>query len=430
MEHIPLIYNLFPRHYRTIDQWQQDLDHVAAMGFNTIFVNPFHETGFSGSLYAVKDYYKLNPYFLRPGQDPADWTPLTDFIRACEKRDLRITMDLVINHTARDSVLVDSHPEWYKRDSEGNVVSPFAIDPADENKVTVWGDLAIIDNEESPDKESLWQYWNDVVGFFQDMGISLFRCDAAYQVPAELWYELISNAKKRDASSLFLAETLGCRLEQIEALADAGFDYLFNSSKWWRFDEPWCLEQHEENGKIAPSISFPESHDTERQATEPPGTEMSQKSRYLFAALFSKGLLMPMGYEYGATVRMDVVNGVVDDAKPNKGWNLTSWIGAINQMKLSIPLLTQEGRWQPVNDLESTVLTLNRLSDQGDQSILVCINKSLNEKRSLSEVRDLEKLAPSYPVALRPMYDPKRRERVDLDMQINPGEMVLLVADR
>ena len=41
------------------------------MGFNAVYINPFHYPGFSGSLYAVKDYYRLNPLFrsAEPGED-------------------------------------------------------------------------------------------------------------------------------------------------------------------------------------------------------------------------------------------------------------------------------------------------------------------------------------------------------------------------
>jgi starch synthase (maltosyl-transferring) len=426
-KYVPLVYNLFPRHFSAIDEWKECVDHMAAMKFNTVFVNPFHETGFSGSLYAVKDYYRLNPYFLRPGQDPADWSPLAEFVQDCARKNMRIAMDLVINHTARDSVLVESHPEWYRRDGEGNVISPFAIDPADENKVTVWGDLAIIDNAESPGREALWRYWDELVRFFQDLGISIFRCDAAYQVPAELWAELTAHAKKRNPDTLFLAETLGCRLEEVEALAQAGFDYLFNSSMWWRFDEPWCLEQHEENRTIAPSISFPESHDTERQATEPPGDENNQKARYLFAALFSKGLLMPMGYEYGATTRMDVVKGAVGDREPTKGWNLTQWIGEVNEMKCSVPLL-MEGHWEALTDLANDMLMLKRSSDDGDQSLLVCINKDRQARHSLGDMPNMNELVDKYPILIRPMSDVRLRESVSGDASLDSGEIVLLMA--
>ena len=62
-----IIYNLFPRLAGTIDQWMVHIEQAKKMGFDWIFVNPFHYPGFSGSLYAVKDYYKLNPLFVNPG---------------------------------------------------------------------------------------------------------------------------------------------------------------------------------------------------------------------------------------------------------------------------------------------------------------------------------------------------------------------------
>ena len=107
-DRIPLIYNLFPRYYRTIEEWCGAVPHIAAMAFTAVFVNPFHETGFSGSLYSVKDYFRLNPLFLEPGADGADFAPLSQFIARCNAAGLQPAMDLVINHTAIDSPLVPS----------------------------------------------------------------------------------------------------------------------------------------------------------------------------------------------------------------------------------------------------------------------------------------------------------------------------------
>ena len=373
---VPLIFNLFPRHFKSIDNWAEMIPHVKEMGFNAIFVNPFHETGFSGSLYAVKDYYRLNPLFLKKNQDPADFGPIQKFIKKCKDNGIDIIMDLVINHTAFDSVLTVQHPGWYKRDNEGRLVNPFAIDPGDGNKVTVWGDLAIIENEHGSDREGLWNYWDSLVGFFQKMGILGYRCDAAYQVPAPLWEKLISSAKKRAPGTMFYAETLGCQLSQIEALAHVGFDYLFNSSKWWKYDQPWALDQHQSNKKIAPSIAFPESHDTDRLASEHPGTKEAQKGRYAFEALFSKGLMMTMGYEYGARTRMDVVKGSPDHVdKPQ--WDLSGWIKQVNDLKMKIPVLGEEGTWRTLSDYSQPFLFLRKDSDTGNKPVWVCINKNL-----------------------------------------------------
>ena len=63
------IYNLFPLLAGSVEQWETHLPRIAAMGFNWVFVNPFHYPGFSGSLYAVKDYYRLHPVFQGDSQD-------------------------------------------------------------------------------------------------------------------------------------------------------------------------------------------------------------------------------------------------------------------------------------------------------------------------------------------------------------------------
>ncbi|MBN1575442.1 MAG: hypothetical protein JW913_02755 [Chitinispirillaceae bacterium] len=420
-----IVYNLFPRFFPTVDDWAAELPRIAGMGFNAVFVNSFFETGFSGSLYAVKDYYRLNPLFLAKGADPSDFSPLDRFNNACGKYGIDLFIDLVINHTAFDAMLTKLHPEWYKHDAEGRLVSPFAIDPADETKVTVWEDLASIDNEKSQDRDALWAYWDELVAFFQGKGIHGFRCDAAYQVPVGLWGKLISAAKRRDKRATFLAETLGCRLEQIEALAPAGFDYLFNSVKWWNYDQPWAIEQHTANQIIAPSISFPESHDTERLASVAPETEPVQKSRYAFAALFSKGVLLPMGYEYGAKTRMDVVRGRPDDVDPPQ-WDLCKWIGRVNSLKGELPLLSEEGSWCTITPYTHPYLFLKKTSDDGRMSVYAGVNKSAADETVIEEWMVPEEIKKCSQV-MSFLNDEPVWEPVPLAFTLDPADVVLFL---
>jgi starch synthase (maltosyl-transferring) len=422
----PLIYNLFPRHLPDIESWNQQLPHVAEMGFNAVFVNPFHETGFSGSLYAVKNYFRCNPLFLREGQDPDDWGPIRGFLAGCEQHGLRVIMDLVINHTAKDSPLTEEHPDWYLKNDEGGILSPYCVDPDDASKVTVWGDLAEIDNENSPDREKLWAYWDKVVGFFQEIGITGFRCDAAYQVPAELWQYLISRARKRKPVTAFYAETLGCTVEQIEALEPAGFDYLFNSSKWWQFDAPWALEQHELHRGFAPSIAFPESHDTERLAGEAPGTIEVQKMRYLVAALFSKGLLMTAGYEYGAKTRMNVVQGSVADADEPRQWDISEWIASVNRFKTELPMLCEEGHWHLLNGLEQDCVYLRRTSDDGAKYLDICVNKRLDAPVRPAEVCPIPGEVADAGCVVRPFNGFDELQVPLGQLELGPAELVFV----
>ncbi|MGH7100688.1 MAG: alpha-amylase family glycosyl hydrolase, partial [Stellaceae bacterium] len=82
------IYNLFPTLAGNVHGWAAHLPRIAAMRFNAVYLNPFHYPGFSGSLYAVKDYYRLNPRF-RDGERDADDALLRGFTAAAHAHGLK-----------------------------------------------------------------------------------------------------------------------------------------------------------------------------------------------------------------------------------------------------------------------------------------------------------------------------------------------------
>ncbi|HEX2093417.1 MAG TPA: hypothetical protein VHG28_13510 [Longimicrobiaceae bacterium] len=386
----PLIYNLFPRLVGPTTRWPEHAARAAEMGFNWLYLNPWHYPGFSGSLYAPKELRRLNPLFLPPGADPGSLEPLREVVRRIEEAGLRPMMDLVVNHTSRDSPLVREHPEWYVRDARGEVQSPFVRDPDDPSKITVWGDLAEIDNEGSRDREALWDFWAALVRDSLELGFHGFRCDAAYKVPAELWRRLIEEARRVRPDAEFFAETLGAPVEDVAALREAGFHYFFNSSKWWDFSEPWALEQHEEFRTIAPSVAFPESHDTPRLAAETEGSEAVQRQRYAFAAAFSAGVMITTGYEFGFRRQVDVVRTLPSDWE-RRAWDLRAFITRVNRLKLVHPLLQGEGVLRPVGGLQGDTLVLERRAEERRDSPRgwILVNKVREEPREIPLARQL-----------------------------------------
>ena len=377
----PRIYNLFPLLAGSTRQWAEHLPRIHEMGFDWVYLNPFHAPGFSGSLYAVKDYDRLHPMFQGDDKEPAD-DLLARFIEQAGEHEIGVIMDLVINHTSKDALLTKSHPEFYLRDKKGKLISPSAIDPADANKVTVWGDLAEIDYEDRPERKALVAYWKKQIERYIALGFRGFRCDAAYQVPGEVWTELIDHGREQ-GDVLFLAETLGCRLEQMEQLAGAGFDSFFNSSKWWDFREPWLLEQYETFRKVAPSIAFPESHDTPRLATELRDRgvheawkiEAIYRLRYLFATFFSTGVMMTQGFETGQRRKLDVVKTTPQDLQEPL-FELSPFIAAANRMKRDIPALNEEGPQQRITAPDSPIVGLLRATRGGSSRCLALVNPS------------------------------------------------------
>jgi starch synthase (maltosyl-transferring) len=382
------IYNLFPTLVGTTRDWITHLPRIAAMRFNAVYVNPFHYPGFSGSLYAVKDYYRLNPRF-RGTERGDDDTLLSAFTAAARAQGLRVIMDLVINHTSRDSELVASHPQWFTHDVRGNIVSPHATDPADPTRKTVWGDLAELDYR-SPQQRQIVGYFRQLVRHYMGLGFGGFRCDAAYKVPARVWRDLIDDAKAVSPEVVFCAETLGAPKEDVLALTGAGFDYLFNSFKWWDFESPWLLDQYEDFRHIAPSIGFPESHDTNRLINDlvgagVPASEIEPRYRqaYALAAVYSSGVMMPIGFEYGWSRRLNVV-GAGDDEPEPKRFDLSGFIAEINAMKQATPALNEEGRQILLTSHGDPLLVLERYTQSGDERVFILVNTDEHQPREVA----------------------------------------------
>jgi starch synthase (maltosyl-transferring) len=369
----PIIYNLFPRLVGPMKDWLPHMERAKNMGFNWIYINPFHFVGFSGSLYSIKDYYDFNPLFLDPDDKRTGVEQLKDVVKKAEELELQLMMDLVINHTAIDSVLIEDHKDWYKQNADGTIKNPGVWEG--NRLVTVWGDLAEIDNAASKDLKKLRQYWLDLLHFYIDVGFHGFRCDAAYKVPAKMWDYLITNAKKHNSQTLFFAESLGCEIEDVIKLAKAGFDYTFNSSKWWDFEQPWCLQQYRENSKLAPSISFPESHDCQRLMNDYSGHVDAVKLRYAFASVFSTGLLMPIGFEFGFRKALHVVDTMPTDWETTN-IDLSPFISQMNALKLEHIVLKEDNPIETVPTESSQVFAFMKTSHDLTEKALIILNKS------------------------------------------------------
>lgn len=388
------IYNLFPLLAGTIDDWQKHLDRIAAMNFTHVFVNPVHETGSSGSLYAVKDYYRLNPKFRGKSRKSAE-NLIKQFVKAAEERGLTVMMDLVINHTATDSPLTQEKPHWYVHEEDGSIAHPYAVDPGDDKHTkTVWYDLAELDFSERPERQEIIDYFIDMVSYYVKLGVRAYRCDAAYKVPGAVWSELFGAIRAIDSNTVFVAESLGALLEQVEQLGDAGFDYFMNSSKWWDFKEDWLFEQYDKFRTVAPSVSFPETHDTERLAedlakegiTDPQAIERAYRQAYVFAAAFSTGVMIPIGYEYGFRKKLHVVETTPADWE-EPAFDLSEFIGGINAMKARYRVLNEEGPQRFVELGENVACLVRRTEDDQEWAVTL-----INSDRQNSRTARLDEL--------------------------------------
>jgi len=108
-----VVYEIFPRNFSAEGNFNgitAHLNELKDLGLNILWLMPINHIGEKmrkgtvGSPYAVRDYYAINP-------DYGTEADLKRLVAEAHKRDLKVILDVVANHTAWDSVLME-HPEY------------------------------------------------------------------------------------------------------------------------------------------------------------------------------------------------------------------------------------------------------------------------------------------------------------------------------
>lgn len=110
-----VIYSVFVRGHTkegTFRALEGDLDRLKALGADILWLMPIHPIGEEGrkgtigSPYAIRDYRAVNP-------DMGTVDDLRHLVDAIHDRGMKCIIDVVYNHTSPDSVLAETHPEFF-----------------------------------------------------------------------------------------------------------------------------------------------------------------------------------------------------------------------------------------------------------------------------------------------------------------------------
>ena len=181
----------------------RQLDSIGALGVNVLWFMPVYEIGVEKSVnspYCIKDYLSLNPEF-------GTVKEFDTMVKEAHKRGMSVILDWVANHTSWDSVWMEEHPEWFTRDSLGNIIHPAG---------TGWKDVADLDYDNPEMREAMidaMKYW------VEEHGVDGFRCDAADYVPFDFWQQAVRALREIPGRKLLLLAE-GQRKDHF----DAGFD--------------------------------------------------------------------------------------------------------------------------------------------------------------------------------------------------------------
>lgn len=171
-----VIYELNVRQFSTSGTFKAvelRLASIKDLGVGIIWLMPIqpigekNRKGVLGSYYSVKDYLKINPEF-------GTMEDFKKLVNRIHELGMYVIIDWVANHTAWDNALTQSHPEWFNRDSLGNLIPP----------VEGWQDVVDLNY----DNKELWTYMIEAMKFWVREGdVDGFRCDVAEMVPIEFW---------------------------------------------------------------------------------------------------------------------------------------------------------------------------------------------------------------------------------------------------
>ena len=189
-----VVYEIFPRDFSAegnINGITARLDYLDHLGVTVLWLMPINPTGEEkkkgslGSPYAIRDYYGISSAY-------GTKSDLLRLVTEAHKRNMRVILDVVLNHTSWDSTLMQ-HADFYKHDASGKIEYPYN-----------WTDVAALDYR----KPELRRYITDMLVFWiHTYDLDGFRFDAAGEMPTDFWAQVRTALKAVKPDCLLLGES-------------------------------------------------------------------------------------------------------------------------------------------------------------------------------------------------------------------------------
>jgi starch synthase (maltosyl-transferring) len=214
---------------------ERRLNDIKRMGFDIVYLTPIHPIGHTnrkgrnnslqaglddpGSAWAIG-----NEQGDHTAVDPSLGTldDFDHFVKEARQQGLEVAMDFAIQ-CSPDHPWVKDHPDWFYRRSDGTI--KFA-----ENPPKKYEDTYPI-NFDTADWKNLWQEMLQILLFWIEHGVKIFRVDNPHTKPLGFWRWLIEQVQSRYPEVVFLSEAF-TRPIMMEALAKIGFTQSYTYFTW------------------------------------------------------------------------------------------------------------------------------------------------------------------------------------------------------
>jgi starch synthase (maltosyl-transferring) len=236
-------YELFPRsitgdpgRHGTLLDVIGALPRVRQMGFDVLYFPPIHPIGATNrkgrnnALKAAAGDHG-SPYAIGGAEGghaalhPALGT-LQDFrklCRAAREHGLELALDFAIQ-CSPDHPWLKEHPGWFRWRSDGSI--KFA-----ENPPKKYEDIVNVDFYAPDAVPALWEALRDVVLFWVNEGVRIFRVDNPHTKPLPFWQWMIGEVRGRHPEVIFLSEAF-TKPKMMYRLAKVGFNQSYTYFTW------------------------------------------------------------------------------------------------------------------------------------------------------------------------------------------------------
>ncbi len=236
-------YEVFPRsmaddahRHGTFADVERHLPRVKAMGFDVLYFPPIHPIGLTNrkgpnNTLTPEPHDVGSPYAVgakEGGHDAIhpELGTLEDFLhlrRAAEAHGLELALDFAIQ-CSPDHPWLREHKDWFEWRPDGSI--RYA-----ENPPKKYQDIVNVDFYAEGSVPGLWLALANVVLFWCEQGIRLFRVDNPHTKPFPFWQWMIAEVRARYPDAVFLAEAF-TRPKVMNRLAKVGFSQSYTYFTW------------------------------------------------------------------------------------------------------------------------------------------------------------------------------------------------------
>ncbi len=152
------MYTLIPSVSGTMTDWKKKLKEIKALNFNAVHLLPVTRMGKSESPYSAFDLFDIDPSYVDQNKGTGGLDQFEDFVEEAKKLDLKLYLDIVINHINPESIPAAECRNWIMKDSsESDGMKRAGC--YHQNSWIRWDDLVLI-NYDNPDPGINYEIWN------------------------------------------------------------------------------------------------------------------------------------------------------------------------------------------------------------------------------------------------------------------------------